>query len=673
MPLPEEAQGLRFTFHLADQPLRPLGTIVADITTTTPAQSPTVDGDTIAWNNIAQSATARNGDKAEHVRRNEANKVGVALAVAPVTIEKLVTGEGSAFAPDRFDLTLACTSVGEAVTLGERAKVSLGAGEPVTVGDIPWGSSCTVGEDTSASGASGFQATTVIVNKRDAATAATITATNRYDLASLKVAKRVTQSAKDQEGTALDHGTFDFTATCTFLGSPVTAEGFEAGKPMKFTLGNAENRTLTGLPAGAACTVTEATPDNLETVSYQWTAGEDEIASGTGAANGQLASGENSLDFANAFLTSKLALTKLVIGDGAELYGGGEFSLNVACVDPSGREVWNDDITLGGEHGLTHTIEGLWADATCTVTEPRTGGATATTFAPGDGTLTLVPGETSTVTVSNSFDVGSVRVAKTLDGDGADLIDAVNEFEVQLACVADVDGTEVDVPLPDDGRVTLSKATMLEHSFDNLPIGARCTLTEPDAGGAVATSIEPATVTVGAEPVDISVVNTFTAASLTLTKSVASPALDANGEPIDHGTFDFSVACTFQGRDVVAAGFTAGEEMRVSLGHGQSTTLTGLATGTSCRVSEQEAPHVASVSATWTTGSVASVVDGHTTEGTLAADIDGQSANSVAYRNEMLTSELTIDKVVTGPGAERYSPDAFTVAVACVDAEDRVV
>nr|WP_269452213.1 DUF5979 domain-containing protein [Tessaracoccus coleopterorum] len=144
-----------------------------------------------------------------------------------MTIEKVVTGEAASFAPGSFDLTLSCVSVGEDVVLGDRANLTLKAGEPVTVSDIPWGSTCTVTEKPG-SGATGFEATEVTVTSRDAENAATITATNRYDLASLVVDKTVGTKAKDQDGNALDHGTFDFSATCTFLGEVVVADGFDA-------------------------------------------------------------------------------------------------------------------------------------------------------------------------------------------------------------------------------------------------------------------------------------------------------------------------------------------------------------------------------------------------------------------------------------------------------------
>nr|WP_269452212.1 DUF5979 domain-containing protein [Tessaracoccus coleopterorum] len=141
-------------------------------------------------------------------------------------------------------------------------------------------------------------------------------------------------------------------------------------------------------------------------------------------------------------------------------------------------------------------------------------------------------------------------------GNGANLIDPEIEFSVQLECVADIDGEQVTLPLPDDGLVTLSQATSLEATYENLPIGASCTLTEPGDGGAVAVDITPATVVVGGEQAEITVTNTFTAASLEVTKDITKSALDASGEPVDHGKFDFTVECTFQDRPVLATGFT---------------------------------------------------------------------------------------------------------------------
>ncbi|NHB85629.1 hypothetical protein G7085_16330 [Tessaracoccus sp. HDW20] len=52
----------------------------------------------------------------------------------------------------------------------------------------------------------------------------------------------------------------------------------------------------------------------------------------------------NAVEFRNAFRTSELALSKLVVGDGVELYSTDEFLLNVVCVDADDREVFNADI-----------------------------------------------------------------------------------------------------------------------------------------------------------------------------------------------------------------------------------------------------------------------------------------------------------------------------------------
>ncbi|NHB85632.1 hypothetical protein G7085_16345 [Tessaracoccus sp. HDW20] len=157
---------------------------------------------------------------------------------------------------------------------------------------------------------------------------------------------------------------------------------------MKFTLADGGSRELTGLPAGAACTVTESAPLNIDTVTTEWTAG-DESGTGTGLsesitlapdAEGKPA---NTQSWTNDFATSELWLTKIVTGDGADEWGQREFTFTVSCVDGDDNRVWyKEGITLGGEHDLTYKISDVWADATCTVTETRNGGATDTVIAP---------------------------------------------------------------------------------------------------------------------------------------------------------------------------------------------------------------------------------------------------------------------------------------------------
>ncbi|WP_181408489.1 hypothetical protein, partial [Schumannella sp. 10F1B-5-1] len=63
------------------------------------------------------------------------------------------------------------------------------------------------------------------------------------------------------------------------------------------------------------------------------------------------------------------------------------------------------------------TVTGLIAGASCVVTEPEAGAATATTI----GTVpTVTDGGTADVTITNRFDVAGLHITKVRTGEGLD-------------------------------------------------------------------------------------------------------------------------------------------------------------------------------------------------------------------------------------------------------------
>jgi LPXTG-motif cell wall-anchored protein len=107
--------------------------------------------------------------------------------------------------------------------------------------------------------------------------------------------------------------------------------------------------------------------------------------------------------------------------------------------------------------------------------------------------------------------VGSITVTKTVVGDGPD------NYQVELACIRDVDGAETPAVIPGGAGRTLDAGDDFTATYADLPIGAECTLIETDDGGADSTEITPnagdpavgvVTVTDGAV-VELGVVNTF--------------------------------------------------------------------------------------------------------------------------------------------------------------------
>jgi hypothetical protein len=198
------------------------------------------------------------------------------------------------------------------------------------------------------------------------------------------------------------------------------------------------------------------------------------------------------------------------------------------------------------------------------------------------------------VTVTNTYDTGSIQVDKVVDGDAAEFVTA--SFEVSLACT--FEGQDIAVPDGATRTVTPDEPA----TYDGLPIGAECVVTETDAAGAAETTIsttvedgDPGQVvvpTADADPAVVTVTNTFDAGSVAVEKVV-----DFEGDPYDVGPFEVTVECTFQGAGIEIPGGAARE-----ISGGQTVTYDGLPVGAECVVTETDDGGA--------NGSAVSVIDG---------------------------------------------------------------
>lgn len=662
-PLPAQAHTLKFVFELSGTGLAPRDKIKLDLVSTTPAVSPTVKANPIAWNTIAQSAAAIDGTSLRHVPRNESNKVGVSMATGPLEVTKTVTGAGAAFAPAQFDLDVACTSAGTALALGARGDLTVTAGAVERVEHLPWGSRCTVTEDAATSGATDFTATDVTV-AAEADTPVRISAVNTYDLASVTVSKAVRDSALDAAGTPIDYGRFDFAMACTFLGNPVHASGHGPNAPMEVSLGDGESHTFTGLPAGASCTVTETDDLGATSTSVQVTTAAGQVTAPSGgfqltadATQGQTSRPTNTVEFTNRFATGSLELTKAVTGAGAAAYGQRTFGVDLVCVDPNNREVYAKSFLLGGTHPLTHTIDDLYAGATCTASETITGGATEVTITPASP-VGVLANDTVSITVENRFDLGSLEVTKAITGAGAALV-GDRSFEVRAVCTREVDSRTETVSLPDDGRVTLSRSRGLVATYADLPIGTTCKVSETRTGAATETTISDsgtATVLDPKEPAALTITNRFDVGSLVVTKELTGAGA---GIVPDDRTFEVRAVCTqdVDGRTEPVALADDGRRT-LSRAGGLSTTYDNLPIGAVCHVSE-----------TRTGAATSSTVS---SSGRAVID-DPKVPARISVTNDFRVGGIRVTKSIEGKAAgEVPAKLAFEIRASCVQRIDGV-
>lgn len=277
-----------------------------------------------------------------------------------------------------------------------------------------------------------------------------------------------------------------------------------------------------------------------------------------------------------------LTLSKVVSGAAAE-FAPQTFDLVVDCVvDGSSVGGFPRTVSVAG-NASSDAIEVPY-ESTCTVTEPDSGGATSVEIDPAGGVEILPDGPAEfTVTVDNEYAAGALVVEKTLSGVGAPAF-AAGPFEFAVSCLFN------DASVLEE-TVTLERSededTLTSQVFAPLPVGAACTVTETDAGGADATA-DPVTVEITddvTDPVVAAVENEFSAGVLEVGKQVVGDDADAAAD-ID---FTVRVVCEFgDAREVLLD-----EEITLRGGDvvqlvDESDELLALPVGTACYVEETD-------------------------------------------------------------------------------------
>ena len=495
--------------------------------TRTPATAPKMTTDSVAWNTIAIGAETVIEEAGERklgqVLATEGRRVGVALATGPLSVEKTVSGNGAAFAPETFQLALSCVvphpDGGAAVTL-DPISLTLTAGEKLTLPEqLPFGAECTLTEVAGANGeteVNAEQATATI--GRDTDPLPLVTLDNVYELTGFDVSKQVV-GAVNQDGEAIDYGSFTVAASCSFLGEPVFAEGFDAEHPMTKAIVDGETWTLTGLPVNADCSVTETEANGGESVIT--VNGEPQ---GETFTLSRLAEGKHTVAVlvTNTFPLGAIEIVKELDGAGADaLAPDTTFTFRLVCTLEE-QTVWDGEQTLTKQQiadGERIRVDTLPAGAECAVTETGAAGATESTLTPDTSAAPITvgtPEEPLVFTAVNTFaSGGELIVEKQITGSGA-VAAQDKTFTVSLSCVVDPEGSKQPVAVPGGAERELSAKTGLTASYAGLPLGAACELVETETGGAAKTTITPnagdplvGVLTVGEANGTLTVVNEF--------------------------------------------------------------------------------------------------------------------------------------------------------------------
>ncbi|MGF2948206.1 DUF5979 domain-containing protein [Microbacterium alcoholitolerans] len=575
--------------------------------------------------------------------------------------------DGTEIVYDRvYAFEASCTYLDqETIPEGDR-EFSLEDGETKEFSNIPAGADCTVTEtDTAGAGSTTVVVTengtegaaetsteasfTILPYAEGATTALTaIGFENVYTVGAVEVTKVIAGSGGDAWGGA----TFTVEMSCTLDGvtpNPVYENSATLSR-------DDPTWTVTGLPTGATCVVTETADGgaNSNSGSVTVVVGDDPTA-------------PVEADVTNTFTVGSLQVQKELDGSpaaGLDPATTFEYEVSLACT----RNVNSETVAVAIPGGATRTIvgagtalyEGLPTGASCTVSETDPGHATGHTISP-DQPVTIGEGQTPVVvTVTNEFDNGSVSVEKTVDAPDGFPVPA--EFTATVSCTWRGEA----VPLADDGVVTIAPDAA-PVVIEDVPVGSVCTVVEDDAGQ-TDTTVTPAEITVDEadQTFAFDVENTFEWASLEVGKLVESTSEYVPTQ------FGFTVVCTFEGETVVDESFT--------LDAGETEVITQIPARSECTVTETDDRSaddtITAADVPGADGETAPQID-QETRTVVIPELQPDSTaevNTVTYTNLFDATAMVLVKKFQGAGAEQFGFDeTFVFTVTCTYAGETVL
>jgi hypothetical protein len=417
---------------------------------------------------------------------------------------------------------------------------------------------------------------------------------------------------------------------------------------------------VTGLPSGADCEVSET--DAKGGISDHPTSDPLKISIEPGMGEASVQTAKITNDFADA----ELAIEKSVTGDASD-YAADEFDVDVFCsfggVALDGYSPKSLTVKPSVDEGRVVTT--VPAGAQCYAVETDDGSATEVTYDPAgptddrSGAVTTESGEQAEIGVTNQFRAGGLSIAKELAGPGApSLSDGPFTFAVACSFDGEDDVFTKNVTLTGDGEDTL----LTSEPITGLPVGAECTVTETDNGGADNTPA-PVTVTIpdevegDAQVVVAGLTNVFSAGTLSLSKVLAGAGAD---KPYaTDAVFTVMVTCE---RDVEGVRTTV-HSGAVTIKGGQTLAIEGtdgeplpLPLGTHCYGEE-----------TVTGGATTAVVDHDSFDDAVVVTASDELQElAITATNTFDLGALAVTKKVDGAAAGFAEGRTYSVEVTCV-------
>lgn len=408
------------------------------------------------------------------------------MSVTKSVESEAIDQDGNPIEYGPFQVAVTCRFLGnEVVADGYTSNPmthTIAEGETWVLTGLPVGARCEVTEPDSRDAAD-VNITPASIVIEDQVLPVQVVVENVFGAGSLHLRKQVFPAAVEE--LPISAGPFTLHVTCT-LTDPSHPDGevvyddvvvLEGPQPLETTIDD--------IAAGAVCRVTEPDPAAATAhviVPRKVTIEDDDTVDVVAT---------------NLFGSGALRITKTVDGPGADRYGAGPFEVTLNCsyTNAAGDEVpletpGGPTRELSADDDYTALYQPLLFGSTCTIEETRTGGATSTVITDADGNqVSEFTVESLTedlqLDVTNTFDVGSIQVRKRVVGPGP------GHFVVELACSQDVDGSDTPVDIPGGASRPLDDDNDFRATYDELPVGAECTLVETDDGGAQSTTITP--------------------------------------------------------------------------------------------------------------------------------------------------------------------------------------
>lgn len=434
------------------------------------------------------------------------------------------------------------------------------------------------------------------------------------------------------------HGPFTINVDCT-LGDTSTLK-------QTITLAPGGSHTFDKVDSASVCTVTETGTGGASTPAPPQT-----VTIGTTPKTVTLTN-----DFAAT--SFDIAVFSAIDGENGEPAPGveiplGKLGVNVQCtfngepivlpspVTGGQLDFTGDDTWVSG--GQKFTVDGVPVGAVCTAKIAAGSGATNTgyavdgaTTADDHATFTLGAQNTS-VQVTDVYELAPLTVQKSADGDSPAPPDGT--YQGTVACT--FQGAEVTLP----ASASFSLAVGASQLVHNLPIGANCTLTETDAGTAVATAYSPSrTVTITQDPAAaVTITNTFDSGALLL--SVGTSGAGAQWANVGYAV---NVVCTVDGEVVLDQDVTVTEPS----GGWEALDVDG---GALCSATETAAGGADNV---WYSSSA----DAAQSASPVSVLVPADGSATLVVDNEFTAAQLRIETAVTGAGAAYAGPTVATVS-----------